>query len=182
MCTKRMLRISKGCCLSLAPWLLILGFAQSGALDIGRRRLAGPCGEPGELSRSAFARGAGDNRPLWVPIDSPANTPERIEHACAWDPVHDMIYMYGGSDMQTDTPYALCQRYAPQTNAWTDVASMQTPRRAIKGIYCRGKLYAIGGMNDTAVQSCEAYDIATNTWSPIAPLPSPNLFYQAIFQ
>src|SRR5271157_881437 len=35
----------------------------------------------------------------WDSINPPANFPHRHCHACAWDPVHDMIYMYGGQSV-----------------------------------------------------------------------------------
>jgi N-acetylneuraminic acid mutarotase len=66
------------------------------------------------------------------------------------------------------------------TNAWSKLAPMPTPRNHHSITYVDGKLYAIGGR----VGSCysggwssnvwmnEAYDIATNTWSTRAPMPT----------
>jgi N-acetylneuraminic acid mutarotase len=120
--------------------------------------------------------------PTWTPIDSPGTEPHRSWHACCWDPVHDMVYLYGGSPDYSATSVALCQRYNPASNTWSDMAPMKTARQAIKGIYCRGKLYAIGGYSnaDQGIDSCEAYDIATNAWAPIARLPAPLYSYQAV--
>jgi hypothetical protein len=59
---------------------------------------------------------------------------------------------------------------------------MSTARGYIKGLYCRGKLYAIGGYTTNSVEldSCEAYDIATGRWSSIAPLPLPIAEYEGV--
>ena len=62
---------------------------------------------------------------------------------------------------------------------------MLTARADIKGIYCRGKLYAIGGDRWDSLgyfnfDSCEAYDIASNSWSHIASLPVATNDYQAV--
>ena len=127
----------------------------------------------------------GANRTLpylaWVPIDSPVTEPHRNLHGCCWDPVRDRIYMYGGSPDFTDTATRLCQRYDPGRDTWTDLAPMATPRRMIKGLYCRGRIYAIAGDSQRiALRSCEAYDIASNVWHPIAPLPKPLCGYQAV--
>jgi N-acetylneuraminic acid mutarotase len=66
------------------------------------------------------------------------------------------------------------------TNTWTSVAPMPTPRNHHSVAYAEGKIYAIGGR----VGSCfsngwssniwmnDAYDIATNTWTPRAPMPT----------
>jgi N-acetylneuraminic acid mutarotase len=67
-----------------------------------------------------------------------------------------------------------------ETNSWSALASMPTPRNHHSVAYAGGKIYAIGGR----VGSCysggwssnvwmnEAYDIATNTWSTRAPMPT----------
>jgi len=66
------------------------------------------------------------------------------------------------------------------TNKWSTLAPMPTPRNHHSIAYVDGKIYAIGGR----VGSCysggwssnvwmnEAYDIATNTWATRAPMPT----------
>jgi Kelch motif len=118
----------------------------------------------------------------WVPIDSPETEPHRNNHACVWDPARDRIYMYGGSSTLNYVFTSICQSYDPTANVWTDLASMRTPRGFIKGLLCRGKLYALGGCSNSQspLDSSEVYDIAANSWSPIAPLPRPLYSYQAV--
>jgi hypothetical protein len=118
----------------------------------------------------------------WTPIAVPDSYPRRLGHGCCWDPVHDQIYMYGGSTNGSFHSHStLCDRYDPVANRWTSVAPMLTARNWIKGLYARGKVYAICGMdsNGDPLTSCEAYDIATNTWSAITGMPHPLYAYQA---
>jgi N-acetylneuraminic acid mutarotase len=67
-----------------------------------------------------------------------------------------------------------------ETNKWSVLAAMPTPRNHHSVAYVDGKIYAIGGR----VGSCysggwssnvwmnEAYDVATNTWATRAPMPT----------
>jgi N-acetylneuraminic acid mutarotase len=76
--------------------------------------------------------------------------------------------------------YSTLEVFDTDTNTWTKLAPMPTPRNHHSIGYVDGKLYAIGGR----VGSCysggwssnvwmnEAYDIATNTWATRAPMPT----------
>src|SRR5258707_816228 len=76
--------------------------------------------------------------------------------------------------------YSTLEVFDTDTNTWTKLAPMPTPRNHHSIAYVDGKLYAIGGR----VGSCysggwssnvwmnEAYDIATNTWATRAPMPT----------
>ena len=76
--------------------------------------------------------------------------------------------------------YGTLEVFDTDTNAWSKLAPMPTPRNHHSISYVDGKLYAIGGR----VGSCysggwssnvwmnEAYDIATNTWATRAPMPT----------
>jgi N-acetylneuraminic acid mutarotase len=67
-----------------------------------------------------------------------------------------------------------------ETNTWSSLEPMPTPRNHHSVAFVDGKIYAIGGR----VGSCfsagwssniwmnDAYDIATNTWTPRAPMPT----------
>jgi hypothetical protein len=81
--------------------------------------------------------------------------------------------MYGGCHYGGDTLLHCLDRYDPVRDTWERMADMLTARIGIKGLYCRGKLYAMGGGDSTrnSVTSCEAYDIASNAWSYVAEMP-----------
>lgn len=72
------------------------------------------------------------------------------------------------------------EAFDTESNTWTALAPMSTPRNHHSITAVDGKIYAIGGR----VGSCysngwssnvwmnEAYDIATNTWTTRAPMPT----------
>jgi hypothetical protein len=89
--------------------------------------------------------------------------------------------MYGGAEGQDLRVTALVLSYDPATNSWQDEVPMTSARSLIKGIYCRGKIYAIGGSSRHGeLDSCEAYDIEASRWQPIASLPRPLSGYEAV--
>ena len=162
-------------CLAIAAALLSIAWVRPGSSSrsILHERVA--------RSNTLHRQRTGTFDPGWQPISAPDTEPRRMTQACAYDPVHDMAYMYGGLSAGFEN-LTLCQRYAPNRDSWTDVAPMTSERGWLKGIYCRGKLYAIGGLSTDGrvLDSCEAYDIATNNWYPIASLPEANAAYQAV--
>jgi len=104
--------------------------------------------------------------PTWTAI---AASVDKIVHATVYDPVGDKFYMIGGnpagaSGSMTTHNY----RYDPVANTWiTTLAAMTTARGWIKGSYVRGKIYVIGGLNNSgaAVANNEEYTISSNTWA-----------------
>jgi N-acetylneuraminic acid mutarotase len=103
------------------------------------------------------------------------------------------IYVSGGGGIPSGTQlpdglvgggpselYGTLEVLDTETNTWTTLASMPTPRNHHGVVEVDGKLYAIGGR----VGSCfsggwssnvwmnEEYDIATNTWRTRAPMPT----------
>jgi N-acetylneuraminic acid mutarotase len=103
------------------------------------------------------------------------------------------IYVIGGATIPTGTqlpdglqgggPIELVgstEVLDTDTNTWTRLAPMPTPRNHHSVAFVDGKIYAIGGR----VGSCfsngwssniwmnDAYDIATDTWTPRAPMPT----------
>jgi hypothetical protein len=90
--------------------------------------------------------------------------------------------MYGGTpNGYMGSNQTECDRYDPVTNQWDTVAPMLEARDWIKGICCNGKVYAIGGMDNSsaAMSECEAYDPSTNTWTTIASKPTAEFAYGA---
>ena len=71
------------------------------------------------------------------------------------------IYISGGGDpiLQTKTSVKC---YDLNTNTWSYVAKMNTPRSGHCLVSIYGRLYAIGGQN---VDSIEVYDPENNTWT-----------------
>ncbi|MEO0075601.1 MAG: hypothetical protein ABIK31_05790, partial [candidate division WOR-3 bacterium] len=112
----------------------------------------------------------------WYPIAAPVDSPNRIVHATAYDPVNDKIYMFGGNAQGTAQTYQnLNQQYDPQTNTWTNKAPMSIARGWMSASYVRGKIYVIGGLINAATSTPtnlnEAYDPTSDAWTTKAPRP-----------
>ena len=65
--------------------------------------------------------------------------------------------------------------YDPQADAWTQLASMGSARRAHASAAVDGKLYVFGGYGAELTQrvsTAEAYDPASDSWAPVTSLTS----------
>ncbi|MDR2707601.1 MAG: hypothetical protein LBB87_02480 [Nitrososphaerota archaeon] len=95
--------------------------------------------------------------------------------------VEGKIYAIGG---YTDEVYpgngytGINERYDPQTDTWTTMMPMPTPRRNFAIAAYQGKIYCIGGMSPYdetgSPMLCgvtEVYDVATDSWSTKEPIP-----------
>ncbi|MCX6379698.1 MAG: Ig-like domain repeat protein, partial [Armatimonadetes bacterium] len=61
--------------------------------------------------------------------------------------------------------------YDSTADTWTYLAPMLSRRSAVSAAVSQGKIYAIGGSDETnLLNSVERYDPTTNTWSYVAPL------------
>jgi hypothetical protein len=137
---------------------------------------------PGEAASVSGVHPQGRLGPAWTAIDSPGLNPRRLAHGCCWDPVNDRIYMYGGTPTgDLGSNLTQCDCYDPVTNQWTSVTPMLEARDWFKGICCKGKVYAIGGMDNSgaAMSECEVYNPNTNVWTAIASLPTAEFAYGA---
>ena len=71
--------------------------------------------------------------------------------------------------------------YDPATDTWSTKANMPTSREGLAAAAIDGKLYVVGGWNDTDFpkvpwrSTLEVYDPATNTWSTKANMPTPRI-------
>jgi len=77
------------------------------------------------------------------------------------------IYVVGGYDNISSKYLKTVERYNPDTNKWTRLPSMNTPRRSPGVVSYRKYLYAIGGMGvDDDLSSIEVYNPFSNQgWS-----------------
>uniref|UniRef100_A0A8C5DD72 Kelch-like protein n=1 Tax=Gouania willdenowi TaxID=441366 RepID=A0A8C5DD72_GOUWI len=58
--------------------------------------------------------------------------------------------------------------YNPDTNQWTRIAPMRTPRYELGVVAYMGHIFAVGGRNDSInLRSAEAYDPETDTWHDV---------------
>ena len=73
------------------------------------------------------------------------------------------IYVTGGAS-QGSTVNSVSV-YDLQANAWTQLASMGTARRAHASAAVGGKLYVFGGYDTGPLTTAEIYDPASNSWA-----------------
>jgi len=76
--------------------------------------------------------------------------------------------MIGGNPAgQPGTYLNLCQEYDPAAGTWQTKATMPTARGWLAGSYCAGKIYIIGGHDNSnaAIATNECFDPAANSWS-----------------
>jgi hypothetical protein len=159
--------------------VLLLSLLCCAALAARPQHAGKPFGKASSLIRAGKSLPRAPLDSGWAPIAALVHDDDtdRVCQACAYDPVHDKLYMYGGTPRGfpgSEVPYL--DRYDPVRDTWEPMADMLIPRSWIKGLYCRGKLYAMGGFSSDsgsggALATCEAYDIATNAWSFIHRLP-----------
>jgi N-acetylneuraminic acid mutarotase len=63
--------------------------------------------------------------------------------------------------------------YDPQADAWTQLASMGTARKAHASTAVGGKLYVFGGYSTGGrLSTAEAYDPASGSWAQVTGLTS----------
>ena len=67
--------------------------------------------------------------------------------------------------------------YDPETDTWSDLPDMPTPRDHLGVAVVDGVLYAVGGRQaafETEITTTEALDLKTSTWrTGLAPIPTP---------
>jgi hypothetical protein len=99
--------------------------------------------------------------------------------------IDDAIYVPGGYNGQTGRAEAILQVYYPLENRVEVIASDPLPQpRLANGVAHRGKLYVIGGSDDTltGVNTVYQYDpahVAGRRWQQMAPMPTRRLYLAA---
>ena len=110
----------------------------------------------------------------WVSLaDMP--TPRRGLGAAV---VGNALYAIGGSAGTapcSGTPLATVERYDIETDTWSTVAPLPSPRSDLAAVAHGGKIYVFGGCLGTlaAIDDVDVYDPVTDTWSTApADLPT----------
>lgn len=90
------------------------------------------------------------------------------------------VYVVGGMrGGHGATPAPYLDRYDPGTGTWTALADLPRPRDHFQAVVAGGKIYAVGGRNDSGglgatVAQVDVYDIASGAWSTLpTQLPNP---------
>ena len=101
----------------------------------------------------------------------------RCHSGCVVTDKHVFI-IGGGTTFRPERASVLSsvEKYDPERNSWSYVAPLNVARSHPNCVYCSGKIYAIGGINNSPFRtsSCEVYSPNTDEWEAIAPLPYPH--------
>uniref|UniRef100_A0A8C5GJ67 Kelch-like protein n=1 Tax=Gouania willdenowi TaxID=441366 RepID=A0A8C5GJ67_GOUWI len=81
------------------------------------------------------------------------------------------IYAMGGCRNLTSLRTA--ERYQPNINQWTFIASMNEERISASCTTLNNKIYICGGMNNRILNTAEYYNPDTNQWTLITPMGTP---------
>src|SRR5712692_4872197 len=91
--------------------------------------------------------------------------------------IDDGIYVIGGRQSTggpcSGGPYlTTVEKYDVDTNTWSTVAQLPTPRYDLAAVAHGGKIYVFGGCNSTGVTGeVDMYDPQTNTWTTTGLMP-----------
>lgn len=95
----------------------------------------------------------------------------RARDTFGWSLLDGMLYVCGG--WGGAAALASVERYSPERDEWTAVASMPAPRVACSAVAVEGKLVVLGGIDARAcVAEAFQYDPLTDTWSSLPSLPA----------
>ena len=94
--------------------------------------------------------------------------------------IDDCIFVIGGRQSTggpcSGGPYSnTVEKYDIDTNTWSTVAPLLTPRSDLAAVAHGGKIFVFGGCSDTGVtKEVDMYDPQTNTWTTtgLAPMPT----------
>ncbi|XP_061763129.1 kelch-like protein 5 isoform X1 [Nerophis ophidion] len=91
---------------------------------------------------------------------------------------HGFLYAIGGHDAPASSLTSrlsdCVERYDPQTDVWTAVASMSVSRDAVGVCLLGDRLYAVGGYDGLVyLSTVESYDPQTNEWTQLSAGHSP---------
>lgn len=79
------------------------------------------------------------------------------------------LYAVGGYD--SSSHLATVEKYEPQVNSWTPVASMLSRRSSAGVAVLEGALYVAGGNDGTScLNSVERYSTKAGAWESVAPM------------
>ncbi|KAF6772938.1 hypothetical protein AHF37_08413, partial [Paragonimus kellicotti] len=87
------------------------------------------------------------------------------------------LYAVGGHNAPPSQPHSLrtasVEVYEPETDMWSEVACLSSPRDSIAVTTLGTRLYALGGHDGQVyTDRVQVFDPEANEWSDIAPLPS----------
>uniref|UniRef100_A0A8C5GY65 BACK domain-containing protein n=1 Tax=Gouania willdenowi TaxID=441366 RepID=A0A8C5GY65_GOUWI len=83
------------------------------------------------------------------------------------------IYAMGGCRDDDVISHRTAERYQPNINQWTFIASMNEERRNASCTTLNNKIYICGGWSNRSLNTAEYYNPDTNQWTLITPMGTP---------
>ena len=107
----------------------------------------------------------------------PGLNTSRCKSGCVATEKH--IFIIGGATtlgQERDSMLSSVEKFNPGGNSWSYVSPLNEARSEPGCVYWSGKIYAIGGIDNSGFQtsSCEVYSPITGEWEVIAQLPYPH--------
>lgn len=104
---------------------------------------------------------------VWQKIAN-MSTPRHLHAAAA---LGGNVYVCGG---WASGYHASCERYNPESNQWSDVASLPSARVQQAMAAVKGRILSFGGLDKHHKIHAEvlSYDVKDNSWSQLADMPS----------
>src|SRR5216684_857917 len=108
---------------------------------------------------------------VWITLTPTPTATARAGAAAAV--IDDGIFVIGGRQSTggpcSGGPYlTTVEKYDVDTNTWSTVAQLPTPRSDLAAVAHGGKIYVFGGCSSTGVTGeVDMYDPQTNTWTPL---------------
>ena len=82
------------------------------------------------------------------------------------------LYVFGGSSLPFSGGISDSYRYHIASNTWETITAMPTPRGGIRAEQIAGKIYVVGGMDNTgqSLSIVEVYDPVANNWTTVTSM------------
>ena len=105
-------------------------------------------------------------------------TSMRVPRAgCSCATLGDLLYVVGGRSglfACTAGVYSSVETYDPVDDVWGKVANMSEPRDGCAAVACSGRLYVLGGTDEShPLSSVEVFSPADGKWSYVASMSTP---------
>ena len=86
-----------------------------------------------------------------------------------------LVYLVGGSGAAGQGVLSTMRAYDPLLDSWYELSSMATKRCVHGAVALGGKLYVMGGADETceAFAAAEVYDPKADSWQPLPSMPTP---------
>jgi hypothetical protein len=118
----------------------------------------------------ALAARVGAEAPIWMQLNPAVSPPARSDHGLAFDPVSELVYMFGGR--RDGSPLNDLWTFDIATNTWTEIEPTgERPPERFTPICAfdtgRNRFMVSTGQGDDFYGDVWAFDVTSNTWEEL---------------